>query len=283
MRLRTAALAAGFGLLALVTVASGVQPVAASPHAHAPAPAPGAGAGAGAAHGPAGVVAHSPADVTVAGREPTCGDTSAIRFPITTRIVGGPDSYRPGDAFREWSVELTNTTRQPCRNIHPVIVLTDRGRTLKPAQVRLEFSSGAGLRPGHPVVVEQTDQDEIVGVLDDDADRSFAGFTVPAGRTVRVPVRLAFTADTALEEVTAHAAIVQRKGDDGDWVGESGAYRFALVAAGEPFSPPEIDEELATTGRRGVLPLAGAAVGAVLLGAGAVVMARRPRRDRPRD
>ncbi|WP_371623639.1 peptidase [Streptomyces sp. NBC_01116] len=72
-------------------------------------------------------------------------------------------------------------------------------------------------------------------------DRSadeFLGFTVPAGETVSVRVRMAFTSDTAPGPVTAHAAVVQRrhqdkaKGggrEDGEWVGESEDYAFVIV------------------------------------------------------
>ncbi|GAA4937997.1 hypothetical protein GCM10023237_70230 [Streptomyces coeruleoprunus] len=60
-----------------------------------------------------------------------------------------------------------------------MIVLTDRNRRLTPAQVRLEFAAREG-GPRRPVRVERTDAYEIVGVLDDDTDRTFTGFTVPA-------------------------------------------------------------------------------------------------------
>ncbi|MFH9299056.1 peptidase [Streptomyces sp. NPDC017520] len=76
---------------------------------------------------------------------------------------------------------------------------------------------------------------------DADADGSgdaFRGFTVPAGATVSVRVRMAFTSDTAPGPVTAHAAVVQRrhqdkaKGggrEDGEWVGELEDYPFVIV------------------------------------------------------
>ncbi|MFG3506326.1 hypothetical protein ACGF5F_12530 [Streptomyces sp. NPDC047821] len=210
-------------------------------------------------------------------RQPTCGSPSAADFPIRTRISGGPAAYRPGGGFHTWTVQLTNTTAEPCGNIHPVIVFTDRTRTLKPGQVQLEFygEGGSGGRQ-YPVTVEQTDESELVGVLDDDrgtgADR-FRGFTVPPGRTVTVPVRLAFTSDARPDTVTANAAIVQRRGGDGDWVGESADYRFTL-ADEEPAS--EFAEELPRTGRN-VLIVAGASVLAFLLGAGTLTLAGRIR------
>ncbi|WP_149184740.1 hypothetical protein [Streptomyces sp. TRM49041] len=271
MRLRsTAALAAGAAVSTLVVVMAPALAHAARPH-----------------------------DVTVAGREPTCGDTKAAAFPIRTRIKGGPATYRPGAAPQVWHVELTNTTAQPCRNIHPVIVLTDRAGTLTPAQVRLNFSTTAGA--GHrPVRIEHTDQNELVGVLDDDTDNAFAGFTVPARGTVPVPVSLGFTAAARPDEVTARAAIVQRRGDDGDWVGESAAYRFALAVPDvpptpnptpltptptpptPPPTPPGIfPEELASTGRRAaanIVPLTAAAGASLAVGAAALLLTRRLRR-----
>ncbi|WP_434590045.1 LPXTG cell wall anchor domain-containing protein [Streptomyces sp. A5-4] len=157
---------------------------------------------------------------------PSCGDPSSAGFPIDTRIHGGPATYRPGHGFEAWYVDLANTTTRPCRNIHPVVVLTDRARTLDPAQIRLEFHDPAADR-WHPVRFEKTDEDELVGAFDD----GFPGFAVPAGKTVPVKVRLAFTADALTGQVVANAATVQRQGDDGDWVGESNDYRFTMAAA----------------------------------------------------
>ncbi|WP_336322989.1 hypothetical protein [Streptomyces lavendofoliae] len=252
------------------------------------------------------LIAAAPADGTAAfeaavpDRQPTCGTPSASNFPLRTRISGGPAAYRPGGGFHTWTVELTNTTTEPCGNIHPVIVFTDRTRALKPGQIQLEFyeneSRGRGDNLGqgqargegnggrqHPVTIERTDESELVGVLDDSApggpgtpgsggDR-FRGFVVPPGRTVTVPVRLAFTSDARPDTITANAAIVQRRGGDGDWVGESADYRFALVDE-EPAS--EFAEELPRTGRN-VLVVAAASALAFLLGAGTLALAGRIR------
>ncbi|MER7106341.1 hypothetical protein [Streptomyces sp. NPDC000229] len=220
---------------------------------------------------------HAPADGTAAyeaaapDRQPTCGNASAADFPIRTRIVGGPTAYRPGGGFHTWKVELTNTTTEPCGNIHPVIVFTDRARALRPGQIQLEFYENGGKGRQQPVTIETTEEHELVGVLDDDAEGGdrFRGFTVPPGRTVTVPVRLAFTSDARPDTVTANAAVVQRRGDDGDWVGESADYRFALVDE-EPAS--EFAEELPRTGRN-VLFVAAASVVAFLLGAGTLSLA----------
>ncbi|MEV4946057.1 hypothetical protein [Streptomyces sp. NPDC053755] len=159
---------------------------------------------------------------------PTCGKESDPDFPLDTRIHGGPGVFVPGGPVLTWNLDLTNTTTESCHSIHPVLALTDRDRTLQPAQITLEFhDSEADL--WRPVPFEGTDQDENIGVFAD-----FSGFSVPAGGTVTVPVRLAFRAGTAPNEVVANAAVVQRNGDDGDWVGRSDDYRFRIAAGGEP-------------------------------------------------
>ncbi|MEU2068671.1 peptidase [Streptomyces anulatus] len=76
------------------------------------------------------------------------------------------------------------------------------------------------------------------GTGTDGSGDGFLGFTVRAGETVSVRVRMAFTSDTDPGPVTAHAAVVQRrhqdkaKGggrEDGEWVGESEDYAFVIV------------------------------------------------------
>ncbi|MPY65076.1 hypothetical protein, partial [Streptomyces spongiae] len=157
---------------------------------------------------------------------PTCVTTDADSFPVRTHIDGGPDSYDAGGGYGTWSLELTNTTSRTCGNVHPVIVLVDEERALRPAQPRLEFYVGS--RP-HPVPFERTDADELVGVLDHDG---FPGFTVRPDRTLTVRLRLAVTSAAVPNDVVANAAVVQRKGDDGEWVGESNDYRFRIVDSG---------------------------------------------------
>ncbi|MFJ4472468.1 hypothetical protein ACIP2X_33965 [Streptomyces sp. NPDC089424] len=159
-----------------------------------------------------------------AASEAECAGSDDRQFPITTRIVGGPGSYDAGGGYGTWSIELSNTTRSACAGIHPVVVLVDGERDLKPSQPRLEFYEGA--RP-RAVRFERTDRDELVGVFDD----GFAGFTVQPGRTVTVRVRLALTSDAVPNDITANAAVVQRRADDGDWVGQSNDYRFRVRAA----------------------------------------------------
>ena len=178
---------------------------------------------------------------------------------------------------------------------------------MKPAQPRLDFYEGG--RP-HPVRFMTTVEDELVGAFDD----HLPGFTVPAGRTVTVKVRLALAADAVANEVTANAAVVQRHKDDGDWVGQSGDYRFrvqdeagtdpdgtsppgtsstgtsptgesstgpAPTGTASPSRDPRIPfaDELARTGlstKGGIL----AAVAVFLVVLGAVLIALKPRKPR---
>ncbi|MFD4631362.1 LPXTG cell wall anchor domain-containing protein [Streptomyces sp. NPDC058284] len=207
---------------------------------------------------------------THAVKRPTCATDDSADFPIDTRIHRGPGTYHPGDGYQHWSIDLTNTTDETCARIHPIVVLVDRARTLRPEQIQLEFDDGKRRRP---VPFERTGQGEHVGVFD---DAGFAGFTVAPGRTVTVEVRLTFTSDTEADRVVASAALVQRRDDDGDWVGDSNDYPFDIVTEG-PATPSA--EQLAQTGP-GAPTVSGIAAGAVLLGAGAIVMAARRRRLR---
>ncbi len=168
---------------------------------------------------------------------PSCV-TDDRAFPLTTRLHGGPDSYTAGGGFGTWYLDLTNTTGRTCTGIHPVVVLVDGERALKPSQPRLEFygtpkgspdgPDDAGrpeeARP-HPVRFETTDEDELVGAFD-----GFSGFTVGPRETLTVKVRLAVTSDAVPNEVTVNAAVVQRHDGDGDWVGQSNDYRFTIDA-----------------------------------------------------
>ncbi|MEV5143955.1 hypothetical protein AB0L14_05790 [Streptomyces sp. NPDC052727] len=168
------------------------------------------------------VVVPAPAHAASAGTTPSCVAADARAFPLATRIRGGPTSYEAGGGYGTWYIDLTNTTGRTCAGIHPVVVLVDDKRALRPGQPQLDFYDGPRARP---VAFESTDEQELVGVLD---GAGFGGFTVPPGRTVSVRVRLALTSDTAPGQVTANAAVVQRRGQDGDWVGQSNAYRFGI-------------------------------------------------------
>ncbi|WP_370412987.1 hypothetical protein [Streptomyces fradiae] len=259
---------------------------------------------------------------------PTCGAAGDKDFPLATRIHGGPAEYPAGGELRTWSLDLTNTTAEPCRAVHPVLVLTDRDQALRPGQIRAEFYD-AEARLWRPVAFESTERAESVGVFAGPelqtgpknpipAVPAFDGFAVPAGRTLTVPVRLAFGADAAPDEVTVSAAVVQKRGEDGDWVGESGAYRLMIgpaepdgedtgtstgVSSGtDPADPattarptapgtgsadpggPELArtgqrESAANTARRTALRLAPVAAALLAGGAALVLLARRSRRS----
>ncbi|WP_189261207.1 hypothetical protein [Streptomyces fuscichromogenes] len=170
----------------------------------------------------------SPATAAPAVAEASCAGADEQGFPLTTRLHDGPSSYEPGGGYGTWYLDLTNITRRTCTDIHPVVVLVDDKRVLKPSQTELEFYDGPATRP---VPLTQTDESELVGVFD---GTDFPGFTVAPGATVSVKVRLAVTSDAVRNGVTVDAAVVQRQGADGKWVGESNDYRFGI--AGEP--PP---------------------------------------------
>src|SRR5690606_18098223 len=85
------------------------------------------------------------------------------------------------------------------------------------------------------------------------------GFTVGPGRTLTVKVRLQFTSAAVATEVVANAAVVQRRRDDGDWVGQSNDYRPRVEAAprtrtGEPAPDVPRDPEAGRPPRPGPGP-----------------------------
>ncbi|WP_328970293.1 hypothetical protein [Streptomyces sp. NBC_00239] len=202
-----------------------------------------------------------------------CGDGKSAEFPLGARIRGGPAVYRSGGGPQTWYLDLTNPGRADCRAVHPVVVFADRAHALKASQLHLEFTDRG---TAYPVTLEQSDQDEVIAVFD--GAGAFPGFTVAANGSVTVAVRLSFAADTPPGEVVADAALVQRKGDDGDWVGETGGYRFAVAGPEEPAEPGAAGS-LADTGRSERLCGLGAAAGAVAAAGAAMRLgARRLRR-----
>ncbi|MEW1903037.1 hypothetical protein [Streptomyces sp. NPDC086147] len=230
------AVAAPFALAAPVPATTTATPAPA-------ATAPGPGAPAPAAPEPPGAP-QPPAIPAPDPSVPGCGTPDDDAFPLDTRIHGGPARYTPGGPFRDWRLDLTNTTGSPCSGIHLVLVLTDRDRALRPEQIRFEFYD-AGAARWHPVAFQGTSEAENVGVFTD-----FGGFAVPAGETLTVPVRLAFRAGTAPDEVVVNAAIVQRRGADGEWIGDSGDYRLTVgpPAPDTPAEPPGPAEPPVPTG-----------------------------------
>jgi hypothetical protein len=211
----------------------------------------------------------APAPALPSRAKASCGDGKSTAFPIGARIRGGPAVYRTGGGAQSWYLDLANTTGSECTAIHPVVVFTDRAHALRPAHLRMEFEAPGG---PYPVSLERSDRDEIIAVFD--GGQAFPGFTVGPGATATVKVQLAFAPDAPVGEVVADAALVQRKGDDGDWVGEAGGYRFSLEG-------PEGGEAgaLAHTGPREWRSGAGvAAAAAVAAGCGLLLGARRLRR-----
>lgn len=199
--------------------------------------------------------------------EATCGDGKGTAFPIGARIRGGPAVYRTDDGPQTWFLDLTNTTNSECTDIHPVVVFTDKARALLPDHFRMEFDAPGGTLP---VSLERSDRDEIIAVFD--GGSAFSGFAVRGGGSLTVKVHLAFAPDAPDGEVVADAALVQRRGDDGDWVGEAGGYRFSVEGpeqAGDAGS-------LAHTGPR-YRALGAGAVGALAVGGGLLLAARRLR------
>ncbi|MEI5523661.1 cell wall protein [Streptomyces brasiliscabiei] len=176
-------------------------------------------------------------------RRPTCAGRDRGAFPIRTRIRGGPATYVAGGGFHTWAVDLTNTTSRTCGGIHPVVVLVDGSRTLERSQPQLEFYADAEGTTARPVTFERTDADELVGVL------GGAGFTVPPRGTLTVRVRLSLTSDAAVpNDVVAKAAVVERRGDDSEWVGESNDYRFRITDGEDENEGKESGEPAAESG-----------------------------------
>ncbi|MEV5240498.1 hypothetical protein AB0K89_15570 [Streptomyces cinnamoneus] len=184
--------------------------------------------------GAAGGAARSAVDAP----QPHCGDPGSAQFPIGSRLSGGPAAYEPGGAPRTWRLELRNATDAACRDVHPVAVLSDKGRALGPAHIRLDFYDAGGAR-WLPVTFERTEEAENVGVLGGGSAENasgFPGFVVPPHGAVTVPLRLAFADDAPAGPVTANVTAVQKRGDDGAWVGESDDYTFT-VEPGRPGRP----------------------------------------------
>ena len=220
--------------------------------------------------------------------QPRCGAPGSSAFPIAARLTGGPATYERGDTPRVWRLELRNGTGAECRGVHPVAVLADRDRTLQPADIRLDFYDDAASR-WRPVTLEHTDEAENVGVFDGGSPQ-FEGFSVPARGTVTVRVRLAFTGRAPEGQVTANVTAVQRRAGDGDWVGESDDYTFAVQgthrspeAGRAQDADTRTDDDhrgtLADTGSQRPLFAIGAAAFALLLAGGSLLFgARRSQR-----
>ncbi|MEU9581379.1 hypothetical protein [Streptomyces chilikensis] len=263
------------------------------PAAPAASSAPAASAASGAAAVPAALVAPSRSAATapapaapVAGRGCEGVGRGAREFPVVARLRG-PEAYRAGGVPRAWVLELTNRSSRACEGLHPVIVLTDRRRALRPAQAALFFFDG---RRPRAVDFEVTGRDELVGVFGEEGRKrrgDFGGFTVGAQETVRVRVLLALAPDAVANRVAAEAVVVRRTGRggaDGEWVGRSAEpYRFRIRAAeagvvrGAPGPGADRDRPVGW----GPAAAAGAAGAAALAAAAWCALRRTSRRRAP--
>ncbi len=204
-----------------------------------------------------------------ADRAPQCGSPAATGFPIASRLTGGPSGYAPGLMTDGFDLTLTNRTDSACRDVHPLLILVDRDRALTADRVGLRYREPGG--DWRAVPFETTGRGELIGIP---GGPDGPGLTLPAGRTVTVPMRLWFAPGMPTDHAVASATTMQRRGDDGSWVAESNHYAFDVVTA-----PPT----LADTGVRarrddGALFAAGATAAAMIaLGAALMAAARRPR------
>ncbi|MFG2196229.1 hypothetical protein [Streptomyces sp. NPDC048639] len=159
---------------------------------------------------------------------PYCGDPDSEDFPIEARIRDGRKTYEAGADRATWNLDLRNTTNAECRNIHPIAVLVDRNRALATERIGLEFYDG-GAGEWRTVGFETTEEREHIGVFEGDG---FDGFAVKPHKKVTVKVRMGFAEGTKSDHVRLNVAAVQRRDDDGDWVGESNDYEFDIRGDG---------------------------------------------------
>jgi len=185
-----------------------------------------------------------------------CDDPGARVPPIGIRVHGGPGTYASGGGYGTWFLDLTNTTDRMCRDVRPVLVLVDEERKLTAEQIQVMFCEPDRPDMEHRVRWKTSGVEHIGVIGGEDADTGeygadgfggFDGFTVPAGRTVTVPVKMAFTSDARPGRLTVGAAIARAPGardggagraggtdeDDGTWGEVSGSYSFAIVGDGE--------------------------------------------------
>ncbi|TKA13431.1 hypothetical protein [Actinacidiphila oryziradicis] len=180
--------------------------------------------------------------LTAAALAANCAPAAGQDFPVRARLHGGPAEYTAGGAPRAFALDLANATGADRREVHAVVMLIDDRRALFPAQIAMEYADGAG--DWHPVSFEHTDNDENVAVL---GGENGPGTVVPARATVTVRLRLRFAPGTPAGRVTASATVMQRKGDDGDWVGESDPYAFRTLPAAPTGHAPWAHAPTATT------------------------------------
>jgi LPXTG-motif cell wall-anchored protein len=159
----------------------------------------------------------------------------AADFPVHAQLTGGSPTYRPGEAPRSLTVHLGNTTSTARRDVHAVIVLVDRERTLTPRNVSLQYRDAAS-RTWRAVPLTHTGNDENVGVV---GGEDGPGMTLAPQQSAAVELRLRFGRGTRPGHVAASATVMQRDraGADGEWVGQSEPYEFDIVAPGPGPAP----------------------------------------------
>lgn len=201
-----------------------------------------------------------------ADRAPACGAPAATGFPINSRLYGGPSGYSTGVYADGFSLDLHNTTAGACRDVHPLIILVDRAEQLTPEHFTLWYAPPGG--SWRTVPFERTDHGENIGIPD--GERS-PGLTIPAGGTVTVRLRLFFEPEAPAGPVVASATTMQRRAENGAWVGESDHYLFDIVPP-----PPELADT--GSGRSAAVPAATGAAGLSLVAAGTLLVVRARRR-----
>ncbi|WP_405729717.1 hypothetical protein OG607_28970 [Streptomyces sp. NBC_01537] len=151
----------------------------------------------------------------------------AADFPVHAQLTGGSPTYHPGEAPRSLTVRLSNTTRTARRDVHAVIVLVDRERTLTPRNVSLQYRDAAS-RTWRAVSLTHTGNDENVGVV---GGEDGPGMALAPRQSAAVELRLRFGRGTRPVHVAASATVMQREraGADGEWVGQSEPYEFDIV------------------------------------------------------
>ncbi|WP_326796069.1 hypothetical protein OG946_11775 [Streptomyces sp. NBC_01808] len=184
---------------------------------------------------------------------PRCGDPGAGRFPVRTALHGDGAALRAGGARGELTLRLHNTSAGACRDVHPVAVVShETGGRLRPADIRLEFHDGQARR-WRSVAFERTGADESAGVF---AGGS-RGFVLRAGESREVRLRVGFAEGAPPGRVTVNVTTVQRRGDDGEWVGQSKDYETGIErgrrCCGETGEPEEATERPAEP-REGATP-----------------------------
>jgi hypothetical protein len=171
------------------------------------------------------LLAPAPATAAAQPLAPRCGDPGSGRFPVATALGGGDGAaLRAGGARHNLTLRLRNASDRPCRGVHPVAVFSrEDGGRLRPGAIRLKFYD-AEARRWRSVAFERTGADESAGVF----AAGFRGFALPAGGSREVPVRLGFAADASAGRVTVNVTTVQRRGDDGEWIGQSEDYEVGI-------------------------------------------------------